>query len=75
MSNTGAAEKQMHVGREHKGEIWTDVLGWSQGGVTIDEAGNGMFPTSAASMAIFVNTNAAGREKFERKFDDDIYKI
>lgn len=75
MSNTGAAEKQMHVGKEHRGETWTDLLGWSQGEVVIDDEGNGKFQASATSMAIYVNKDAKYRELFERKFDDDIYKV
>lgn len=74
MSNTGPAEKQMHVGKEHKGEVWTDVLGWAQGEVTIDNEGNGKFQCPGTSVGIWVNKAAAGREKFENKFDDDIYK-
>lgn len=27
----------MEVGKEHAGEKWTDVLGWHQGEITIDE--------------------------------------
>jgi len=74
MSNTGPAEKQMHVGKEHKGEVWTDVLGWAQGEVTIDDEGNGKFTCPGTSVGIWVNKDAKGRERFEQKFDDDIYK-
>ncbi len=35
----GDGEKKCEVGKEHKGERWTDVLGWHQGEVTIDEGG------------------------------------
>ena len=33
----GDGEKKCEIGKEHAGEKWTDVLGWHQGEVTIDE--------------------------------------
>lgn len=30
--------KKVEVGKEHAGEKWTDVLGWHQGEITIDES-------------------------------------
>ena len=74
MSNTGPGQIQMHVGSEHKGEVWTDVLGWEQGEVEIGEDGNGLFKCPGTSVSIWVNKEAAGRDKFPVKFDSDIYK-
>ncbi|THX97898.1 putative alpha-amylase [Aureobasidium pullulans] len=74
MSNTGPGEIQMHVGPEHKGEVWTDILGWEQGEVTIDEEGNGVFKCPGCSVAVWVNKDAEGRENFPVNFDSDIYK-
>ena len=74
MSNTGPGHIQMHVGHEHKGEVWTDILGWEQGEVEIDEEGNGQFNCPGTSVAIWVNKDAQGREKFPVNFDSDIYK-
>jgi alpha-amylase len=73
MSNAGPNEKRMFVGAIHHGEIWTDILGWSQTWVTIDTDGYGMFTTPGVSMAVYVKKDAAGREKFGH-FDADIYK-
>jgi len=64
----------MHIGADHKGEVWTDVLGWEQGEVTIDDEGNGKFSCPGVSVAIWVNKEAEGRDKFPLKFDCDIYK-
>jgi hypothetical protein len=36
-NGTGEGEKKCEVGKEHAGEKWTDVLGWHQGEVTIDD--------------------------------------
>ncbi|CAD0087685.1 unnamed protein product [Aureobasidium vineae] len=74
MSNTGPGEIKMHVGGEHKGEIWTDLLGWEQGEVTIDDEGNGVFKCPGCSVAVWVNKDAEGREHFPVNFDSDIYK-
>lgn len=74
MSNAGPDEIQMHVGPEHKGEVWTDVLGWEEKEVTIDDEGNGMFCCPGTSVAIFVKKDAPGREKFPVNFDSDIYQ-
>lgn len=74
MSNTGPGQIKMHVGPEHKGEVWTDILGWEQGEVKIDEEGNGEFKCPGTSVAIWVNKDAKDRDIFPVKFDSDIYK-
>ncbi|KAF1344965.1 putative alpha-amylase [Delphinella strobiligena] len=74
MSNTGPGQIKMHVGTEHKGEIWTDLLGWEQGEVKIDDEGNGEFKCPGISVAIWVNKEAQGRDQFPVNFDSDIYK-
>jgi hypothetical protein len=47
-NGTEQGEKRMQVpgGDEHKGEVWTDILGWSQEEVTIEEDGTSCFPIS-----------------------------
>ncbi|KAI6084310.1 glycoside hydrolase family 13 protein [Hypoxylon rubiginosum] len=74
MSNAGPGEKRMHVGEMHAGEVWTDVLGWSDRQVTIDQDGFGVFVCGQTSVSVFVNQDADGREKFAEKFDDNIYE-
>lgn len=64
MSNAAYNEKYMFVGKQHQGEIWTDVLGWEQMEVRIDENGMGMFPCPSVSLAIWVNKAATGRDFF-----------
>ncbi|MCJ1436671.1 hypothetical protein MMC27_006052 [Xylographa pallens] len=73
MGNAGPNEKSMYVGYLHKGEVWTDVLGWEPSEVTIDEHGNGLFPCPGTSVAVWVRKDAPGRERFG-KFDADIYR-
>lgn len=67
MSNAGPGEKRMHVGEMHAGEVWTDVLGWSDRQVTIDQDGFGVFVCGQTSVSVFVNQDADGREKFAEK--------
>ena len=43
LSNAGPGEIRMFVGEMHKGQVWTDVLGWEQGEVTIGDDGFGSF--------------------------------
>lgn len=74
MSNAGPGTRHMCVGSEHKGEVWTDVLGWETGEVTIDEGGWGDFPCPGISVAIWVRKDAEGRDQFPTNFDSDIYK-
>jgi alpha-amylase len=74
MSNTGPGVIQMHVGPEHEGEVWTDILGWEQGELIIDEQGNGVFKCPGCSVAVWVKKDAAGRDQFPVNFDSDIYK-
>lgn len=54
----------MEVGKEHAGEVWTDVLGWHQGEVTIDENGWADFKCCAHSVSIWTKKDARGREEF-----------
>ena len=74
MSNAEAGQLRMFVGELHQGEVWTDVLGWSQEQVTIGEDGFAGFNTPGVSVAIYVNEQAEGRDRFG-KFDDQIYKL
>lgn len=73
MSNTGPNEIKMHVGTEHKGEVWTDVLEWQTDEVTIDDEGNGMFKCPGTSVSVWVKKDAKDRDQFPLKFDSDIY--
>ncbi|KAK6352859.1 hypothetical protein TWF696_004859 [Orbilia brochopaga] len=73
MSNADAGTKRMNVGSEHAGEVWTDVLGWEQGQVVIDDEGWGNFTCPGVSCAIWVNKDAPRRDGLG-DFDADIYK-
>ncbi|MCJ1293195.1 hypothetical protein MMC34_004748 [Xylographa carneopallida] len=64
LSNARPGEKTMYVGYLHKGEVWTDVLGWEPSEVTIDEHGNGLFLCPGTSVAVWVKKDAPGRERF-----------
>ena len=66
MSNAGVGQKKMFVGPLHTGEIWTDVLGWEEQEVEIDQEGYGMFPCPNVKVAVFVNKAAKGREEFDK---------
>lgn len=73
MSNKGPGEIRMAVGDMHKGQKWTDLLGWEQGEVEIDDEGYGVFKCSGTSVSIWVRSDAEGRDKFPTKFDADFY--
>lgn len=73
MSNKGPGEIKMAVGEMHAGQVWTDVLGWEQGEVTIDREGYGVFKCAGTSVSIWVRKDAEGRERFPVQFDADIY--
>ena len=72
MSNAAPGQIKMAVGDEHKGEVWTDVLGWNDQEVKIDDDGYGLFPCAECSVSIYVKKDAEGRDRFG-KFDSDIY--
>ena len=74
MSNTGPGEIRMAVGDMHKGQKWTDVLGWEQGEVEIDEEGYGLFRCSGISVSVWVRSDAEGRDQFPTNFDTKIYE-
>ena len=64
----------MFVGVEHAGEVWGEVLGFgkersSQGtqNVVIDASGNGVFTCAARSVAVWVRTDAQGRERLDMR--------
>ncbi|TKA63101.1 hypothetical protein B0A49_11815, partial [Cryomyces minteri] len=74
MSNAKPGEIRMAVGREHKGECWTDVLGWEEKEVKIDDEGYGVFPCPGVSVSVYVKKDAEGRDRFPVDFDANIYK-
>jgi len=74
MSNAGPGQRKMNVGKMHANETWTDVLGWEKGEVKIDDEGWGVFSCPEISVAVWVNREAEGRDKFPAQFDEDIYK-
>ena len=65
LSNAGPGSKRMFVGEMHAGEVWTDVLGWSDREVVIGEDGFGEFVCGGTSVSVFVRREAEGREQFE----------
>ena len=73
MSNKGDGEIRMAVGAMHAGEKWTDILGWEQGEVEIDNEGYGNFKCPGTSVSVWVRQDAEGREKFPTNFDANIY--
>ncbi|KAF2657612.1 glycoside hydrolase family 13 protein [Lophiostoma macrostomum CBS 122681] len=74
MSNAKPGQIRMAVGDMHKGEVWTDVLGWEEQEVTIDDEGYGLFSCPGVSLAVFVNKEAQGRDRFPTNFDSNIYE-
>ncbi|WVQ75657.1 hypothetical protein IAR50_005286 [Cryptococcus sp. DSM 104548] len=58
--------KRVEVGQEHKGEKWTDVLGWHQGEVTVGDDGWAEFFSPPQSLSIWTKTEARGREEFKK---------
>jgi len=75
LSNAGPGQKRMFVGEMHRGEVWTDILGWQTDEVTIGQDGFGMFMCSGTSVSVWVNKDAEQRRQIdELEFDDDIYK-
>ncbi len=74
LSNAAPGQKRMAVGKEHAGEIWTDVLGWQTDEVKIDDEGYGEFMCPGTSVSVWVNKDAEGRDKIDHlDFDTDIY--
>ncbi|OBT79222.1 hypothetical protein VF21_01713 [Pseudogymnoascus sp. 05NY08] len=73
LSNAGPGEKRMHVGEMHAGEVWTDVLGWSDREVVIEDDGCGNFVCPGTSVSVWVNKDAEGRDRF-REFDANVYE-
>ena len=78
----GEGTKKIEVGKDHAGEKWTDVLGWHQGEITIDEGefacvrtefvvadrteGWAEFVSPPESVSIWTKTDARGRDEFKK---------
>lgn len=60
----GDGEKRMQLPDGHAGEVWTDVLGWYQGEVTIGEDGWADFKCHERSVSIWAKKDARGREEY-----------
>ncbi|KAK4167034.1 alpha-amylase [Cladorrhinum sp. PSN259] len=54
--------KKMFVGRQHAGEMWTDLLKWCHGQVVIDSEGWGVFYVGPQSVSVWVYAAAEGRK-------------
>jgi len=67
LTNGSEGSKVMDVGKEHAGEIWSDVLGWHSGEVTIGEDGKAEFHCSGMSVSIYTSKDANGRAQFGKK--------
>ncbi|KAI9723816.1 MAG: hypothetical protein M1828_004066 [Chrysothrix sp. TS-e1954] len=59
------AVKRMYVGIQHAGEMWSDILGWTPGCVSIDKAGYGTFWVTGNTVAVWVKYNADGRDRLD----------
>lgn len=65
-NGTEEGRKRVEVGEDHKGEKWSDVLGWTQGEVTVGDDGWAEFTCPAESIAVWTKTDARGREFFKK---------
>lgn len=54
----------MQIPDGHAGEVWTDVLGWYQGEVTIGDDGWADFKCHERSVSIWAKKDARGREEY-----------
>ncbi|KAK1826636.1 alpha-amylase [Podospora conica] len=59
------ATKRMFVGREHAGEVWTDLLRWCPGRVVVDGEGFGEFMVAGRSVSVWVSERAQGRREVD----------
>lgn len=75
LSNAGPGQKRMFVGEDHKGEVWTDVLGWQTDEVKIEDDGFASFMCSGTSVSVWVHKDAELRKQIDDlNFDSDIYR-
>ncbi|KAL7415245.1 glycoside hydrolase superfamily [Mrakia frigida] len=67
MSNGDEGTKRMEFGTDHAGEVYTDILGWKQGEVTIGEDGWADFGCNGMSVSIWVKVGAKFRDTFTKE--------
>ena len=65
-NGTEPGKKRMQVSADAVGQVWTDLLGWHQGEVTIGEDGWAEFECPARSVSVWVNKDAKEREQFKK---------
>ena len=63
----GEGLKHMAVGGDKAGQVWTDLLNWSQEEVTIGEDGWADFKCPAKSLSIWAAKDAKFRNEFGQK--------
>lgn len=59
------AKKEMFVGKERRGQKWTDLLDFAWGEVDINEDGYGIFPVGPRSVSVWLNCQAVRREQVD----------
>jgi alpha-amylase len=65
MSNRSPqCQREMNVGVQHAGEVWTDILEGQSHKVTIGSDGTAVFPCGVNCVAVYVSDFAVGREDF-----------
>ena len=55
----------MHVGEMRAAEVWTDVLGWEKGEVTIEQDGFGNFICTSTSVSTWLTRMPKGETDWE----------
>jgi len=66
---------RMNVGGMHRGEIWTDLLGWCDDEIVIDNDGFGTFPCQSKNVSIWVRDSATDRDEFPVDYDYDVFSF
>lgn len=59
------AKKEIFVGKERRGQKWTDLLDFAWGEVDINEDGYGIFPVGPRSVSVWLNCQAVRREQVD----------
>ncbi|KAK4702483.1 alpha-amylase, partial [Phenoliferia sp. Uapishka_3] len=68
-NGSGEGEKRMQLADGHAGEVWTDLLGWSQGEVTIGDDGWADFKCPAHSVSVWAQKDGKARDEFNNRVE------
>ena len=75
LSNNGAGEKIIELGKHRAGQIWTEITGSGFENISIDENGIGTFKVEHEKISVWIPDKEQNEKNFREEFKEKILEI